>query len=338
MAKTPRARAKSRIKNVPSNVAELTRALKFVSVAQRDIGQPYQSHVRLAYNWAVTYDGLLTAACPIPEELDCSPHTAKLLDALTRVNGELSIALQPPFLAIRTGGFSVKVPCTGAENMPPVNPDPVAGVINDRIKEGFEKVGRLASDVAEHVLTASILLLPYSMMATDRHVMLEYWHGIDLPPGGFTVPKASAKAILAIDKPLTRFGYSENSLTFYYEDNSWIKTQLYVEKWPQSAFLILNVPDIEPRPLPPNFFEAVAAVAPHSDDGRVYLSSAIIRSHREIGVGAEMVVDGIDQEWCFNAAKLLQMSGLMTQADFGIDGPCAYFFGENIRGAVAAIV
>jgi len=335
MAKRPRS---TKTVAVPANVQALGNALKFVSCAQRDIGQPYQSHVRLAYKWAVAYDGILTAACPIPEELDCSPHTIKLAQALAKcVGSDLSITLHEGRLAIKSGAFRVFVPCIMPDLMPNVAPDPIAGVINDKIKEGFEKIGRLASDTAEHVLTASIMLLPNSMLASDRTVMLEYWHGIDLPPHGFVIPKASTKAIVGAGKSLTRFGFSETSFTFYFEDGSWIKTQLYNDKWPASAFLILAQTDVQPRPIPPEMFAAVAAVAPHNDFDRCYFCEGVVKSHKEADVGAEYAVPGIEPDWCFAPSKLLMLQGLMAQADFGFDNGIAYFWGDSIRGAVCSI-
>lgn len=332
-----RTRRTTKARAIPAAVIELGEAIKFVSCAQRDIGQPYQSHVKLGDLWAIAYDGILAAGCAIPEELNCCPHTAKLLEALSKSTGEtVSITLSDGRLAVKSGNLRVFIPCALPDLMPVVIPDPVCGLVDDRLRDGFEKVMRIASDTAEHVLTASILLQRNSMLATDRIVILEYWHGIDLPR--LVLPKKSVKAFVDCKKSMIKFGFSETSFTIYFQDNSWIKTQLYNENWPDSAFRILDGADTQFRPLPPNFFDAVAAVAPHSEGNRIYLLDGAISSHEDgLEIGARMTLPGCVGGWSLSATKLMLMHGLMTHGDFGMDEPRAvYFQGDNIRGAIAA--
>ena len=71
-------------------------------------------------------------------------------------------------------------------------------VIDDRIKAAFEAVLPLATDGAQHAHLAAVLLQSGSAVATNGHVLAEYWHGIDLPP--MLIPKASAVAILKAGK------------------------------------------------------------------------------------------------------------------------------------------
>jgi hypothetical protein len=330
-------RVSAKSKTIPANVVELGNALKFIACAQRDIGQPYQTHVRLGNKWAVAYDGILTAACPIPEELDCCPHTVRLIEALSKMTGDgLSLTLGTTGLMVKSGSLRVIVPCIINELMPVVAPDPVCGLINDELLHAFKKVMKLASDTAEHVLTASILVRSGSMLATDRHTMLEAWHGIDLPT--IAIPKRSVKAVVECGKSVVKFGFSETSFTFYFQDESLIKTQLYAEKWPDSAFKILDQPLVQYKPLPAGFFDAVAAVAPHGNNS-VYLSDNFVSSHapKDGEIGARMELPGCEGDWCMSPDKLMALQGLMTDGDFGMSEPKAIFFlGDKIRGAVAA--
>jgi hypothetical protein len=333
MAKSPRSRAKAPA-IPPTSAGSLIAALEFCNVAQRDIGQPHQSHVRLSGGWAVAYDGILTAATRIVEDLTCCPHTQRLIDTLKRCKGGMTIAATEHKLKIASGGLLAYVPCIAGDLMADSQPDPVIATIDDRIKQGFDKVMRLASDNAQHVVTSSILLRAGSMLATDRHVMLEFWHGNDLPPD-LVIPKTFAAAVAKTIKPLARLGYSPTSVTFWFEDQSWIKTQLYSDPWPKIEIFDGN--EYQFSAIPAEFWEGLAAVAPHCDDSRIHFLKDALRSHKENEVGAGYLVPGLAEDWCFNPKHLLQMQGLMTHYDLGFDNGIAYFLGENIRGACTSV-
>lgn len=326
-------RAKAADKTSASSA--LINALKFVAVAQKDIGQPYQTHVRLADNFAVAFDGTVAAGHKIEEDIKACPHTLRLLDALAKCGESLSITqLDGDKLAIKSDKFKAYVSCVSDAILMPTLPDPPCAVIDDRLKAGFEAVSVLASDNSQHVVTASILLQANSMLATDRHLMLEYWHGIDLPPG-LAIPKAGVNALLKVNKPLARFGFSERSVTFYFEDGSWVRSQLYSEPWPDVS-RILNVTS-NPWPIPETLFKAVDAVAPFSENGAVYFGPNVIRSHASDGIGASYEVNGIPAGPIFRAKHLKIIEPYVKTIDFIGRNGISYFFGESLRGAITGM-
>lgn len=315
--------------------SELVKALKFVALAQRETGQAYQTHVMLAHNQAVAFDGTIAAGHRIEDDLQACPHTVRLIDALAKCGESLSITqLDNDKLSIKSDKFKAFVPCVAVNMLATVAPDPPCAKIDDRIRTGFEVVGVLASDNAQHVLTSSILLQSGSMIATDRQVMLEYWHGIDLPPG-IVIPKAGAVAVVKAGKPLASLGFSGNSVTFYFEDGSWIRSQLYSEPWPDIS-KILNV-RCNPWPMPESFYKAVDAVASFSETGNVFFGTNILRSHATDGIGASYEVTGLPNGPCYKAKHLKIIEPYVKTIDFiGVSG-IAYFYGDNVRGAITGI-
>lgn len=323
-------RAKAADKTSASS--ELVKALKFVALAQKEVGQAYQTHVMLAHNQAVAFDGTIAAGHRIEEDIFACPHTLRLIDALAKCGETLSVTqLDNDKLSIKSDKFKAFVPCVGKDMLATVAPDPPCAVIDDRIKKGLEVVSVLASDNAQHVVTASILLRAGSMVATDRHTMLEYWHGIDLPPG-IALPKAGATAVLKANKPLAQFGFSSNSVTFYFEDGSWIRSQLYSEPWP-NVDNVLNVTS-NPWPLPETFYKGLDAVASFSEDGNVHFKPNLLRSHNSEHTGASYEVIGLPSGPVFKAKQLKIIQPYVKTIDFiGKDGK-AFFFGDNVRGAI----
>lgn len=195
-AKKHRAR---RPKATANPAASLLAALKFVAVAQKKAGTVQQQFGMISGNWAAASNGVLTVATKVEEDLTACPHTYQLIDALSKVGEDLSITqLSPTSLAVVSGAFRALIPCVGFGDVGITGPDERCAVIDDRVKAAFEAVLPLATDGAQHAHLAAVLLQSGSAVATNGHVLAEYWHGIDLPP--MLIPKASAVAILKAGK------------------------------------------------------------------------------------------------------------------------------------------
>lgn len=315
--------------------SELIAALKFVAVAQHATGQIYQTHCALGGGTVVAFDGTIAAGQRINEDLTACPHTHRLIDALTKCGDSLAITqIDNGRLSVKSGNFRAFVPCVARDMLLAIQPDPPVAAIDDRLRTGFEIVGNLAADASEHVVTASILLQAGSMVATDRRVMIEYWHGIDLPPG-IVLPKAGAAAVVKTKKPLVSFGFSENSATFYFNDGSWIKSQLYSVAWPNIS-RILDV-SANPLPLPDNFYAAVDAVSPFSESDDLHFTDGFMRSHPVDGIGATYEIAGLPAGVVYKAKHLKLVQPYIKTVDFSGKNGIAYFFGDNIRGAITGV-
>lgn len=336
MAPRPR-RSKPPVAEQSPRSSAFLDALRFVSVASHKVGAPYQTFTMLTNHWAIAFDGVIAAGHPIEEDIQAAPHNLKLIDALQRCGNTLAVTqLDANRLSIRSDKFRALVPCVDPTILAPIVPDPPCALIDDRLRQAIITVGVLVSETAQDVVQASALLQSGSVLATDKQVMFQAWHGIDLPPG-LTLPKQLIMALSKNAGKLTQFGYSQTSATFYFENNAWIRTQLFSVPWPSDIEAVLNVKS-NAWPMPPDFFVALDAVAPFSDDGNVYLHQNVLRSHATDLVGAAHDVEGLPAGPVFNAKKIGMIRGLAKKIDFIGTRHIAQFFGDNIRGAVVARV
>lgn len=314
-------------------------ALRFVALAQRESGEPYQTHVILSQNTAVAYDGVLAAGAIITEALEACPHTDLLIKALSRAAGTVAISHESASsLTVRTDSerFKAHVPCLGREIMPTIMPDPPIAPISNEFIRGLERIAGLATENGSHVVTSSILIRRYSMIATDRNMLLEYWHGIDLPT--FALPKAAAIALTKCGKELQWFGFSQHSVTFYFTDGTWLRSQLYDGAWPDVDSILFMPKDCNAWPLPQSFIEGVRAVAPFHENGWVTFKMNKLASQLSEGGGAEYTVAGVPGGPVFNAKYLLMLESLAKSVDFVAAPGKAAFFGDNLRGVMIGIV
>lgn len=320
-------------KETPSS--SLVTALKFISLAQREVGTPQRTYCQLGGGFATSSDGILSASHKIEEDLEARPHTSKLIAALSHCGKRLSITqLENNLLAIRSGKYFANVPCHDDE-FTPFTPDPPTVALGDTIKSGFSQIAHLAQEGAQTVYTSSILLRSGSMLATNGMVALEYWHGLDLPT--MIVPKIFVSAVCSVNKKLVGMGASASSLTFWFDDESWLKTQLFTEAWPNMD-TIFTMPTIPVAELPVKFFEALRAIEDFSEEGRekgsCWLSEHGISSHKNRSEGASYELAGLGAG-TYAIRQLKHIESSCKQIAFGEH--CAWFFGDSVRGVIMGV-
>lgn len=312
-------------------------ALKFVKLAQADAGAPMHRHCVLYDHFVYGFDGIISAGHPIQEDIAIAPMTAKLIQALERVEDQMAMVALPSGLSVRAGRFRAVVPCFPLSDMPPINPDPPIVAISDVLRAGFAAVGPLATEGAPHVIQAAVRLSAGTVVATNRHVVIEYWHGLDLPT--VLLPKQAIKAIEAVKKPLTLFGFSEGSATFYFNDGSWIKTQLYNEKYPDISRVLDKTSN--QWPITPGLFDALRKIRPFvgDDNAVIFSKNRIHTSAVDDAAGGSYELEGIPAGPAYNVDYLLLLEGLAKTVDYGDPEAASnlLFFGDNVRGGMAQI-
>ncbi len=328
------ARPKKRTSEEPAKASGLLDALKFCGLVTHDIGPINETHILLGANWACAYNGTIACGHPITEDIYACPHSKLIIEALSKCGEHISFTqLDASKLSIKSGKFKAIVPCIDPHLLIVAAPDPPIADIDDRFKEGLSIVGILPNENAQFVYLASILMNGYSLVSTNGKVVIEYWHGIDLPPD-ISLPRSLIEPLTSTSKKLVKFGFSQSSVTFYFEDGSWIRSQLYAEKWPDMT-LILDRPS-NAWPVSGDFWRGLEAIAGFTDSGFVYFDAGVLRSHDNAAQGASYEVAGLPKGLAFPAKQLAMIRPYAERIDFlAKDG--LRFFGQNVRGAVAGV-
>ena len=316
--------------------SELIEALRHISLVQRDLGNETQTHCTFKDGFLSACDGILAAGVFVQEDLALNPHTHLLLKALEHCEETIALTARDGRLAVRSGPFRALIKCQ-PEGLPAPLPDPVAGEVPDSLRAALSIAGTLASDTAPKLLHASVLLTAGSCFGTNSVVLIEAWHGQSVPT--VVLPKAFVSALGKLAKPIKQFGFSENSFTIYFEDRSWLRTQLYGDNpWPDVQGF-LNVASV-PVALPENFFKACETVALFAKEDDVYVCADYVSSVATLDVsdqGAVVELPGAN----FGAQRHLDGNALALvkdyakTADFSSHPKGMLFFGDNVRGVVA---
>lgn len=321
---------------------DMQAALDFVACAVTEhTNEHWRASLQFRDGFMLAFDGVISAGVKVSEEFTACPHYGQLKRVVERaaLDGANFTQLDPSKLAVTSGKFKAVIQCLDPTIMQPVAPDPNIAKVGDVLRTGFELIGPIVKENGQTVVEASLLLQAQTMAACDRVVMAEYWHGYDLPPEPMILPKRFISAIVGTKKTIVGFGYNPGqTMTLHFEDGSWIKTQLFSERWPESWAGVLNkAPADLVAPIPEGFFEAIAAVTPFSDDGAIYFDGTAIRSHDAPGVGASYDF-ACPSGFSYAGGKLQLMKGRAETLFFSAEDRCAYFFSNDppIRSAVAS--
>jgi hypothetical protein len=295
-------------------------------LTSKDDGDIFETHLSLTNGRATGFNRIITASAPITEDLHTFPRAKPLATALARCGGDLVITQTEQTLTLVSGKGRFTIPC--ASDLFPSEADPAIAIIDDRLKDGFAALSPVIVESGKTLIENSILLKSNTMLSTNRMVVFEFFHGIDLPT--VSVPKAFIEICKGIKSPFKGFGYSGNSITIHCEDGSWIKTQLMEGSWPklEAIFERKN----SPAELPTGLWEGVDAIKDFSDDGFIRFKDGQLQSHP---VGTKGAVWKCQILPAPNyATKNLALVKDFTTADFNAENNTAFFYGKNIRAVV----
>lgn len=324
-----------------SATAKLIEAFDFVSPAYKENGQDYMQHCRIGNGFVTAFDGIIALGHPIDEDLQLCPHLGKTLAAIKRAGNSLNLTeLDSGRLSMKGDNLRVVIPCIAGDVIPPFMPDAPCGTMTDEILAGFAAVNPLVKEGEQNTPWAftAALLRANTIVATNGHVLFEYWHGIDLPPG-LTVPKIAINALAKIKKPLTRFGFGPRSVTFHFGDGAWLRSQCFSEEYPAVDTKVIAPAFGQRGPLDvpealPGLFDACAAVAPFCEGTGVHMSDGVVRSHSTAGVGGEYPVSGLVGAHIVSHEYMKLIAPVATRVDLQPGSDRLIFWGEKMRGVV----
>lgn len=333
----PKSPKKDAIERNPS-IGSLFSALKFLEPVSSAEGNAQVTHCQLRNKQAVMFNGLMARGCLIDADTCANVHLQLLLSSLKRCKSEVQVTQLQNALCVQSGKYKAFVPTLPDDMFAPTVPSAAIAPCDDRLKKSLEICGRVAVESGKRLLECSVLARANSCVSTDGKVLFEHWHGIDMPP--MVIPKISQVALCKIDKKLTGFGVEWNgqivsSVTFWFEDSSWLRTQTYTEQFPDTDALFARNASANLWPIPEGLFEGLEAIAEFAST--VIFDGKIIKTSDVENVGATYEIKGSMPKVQLSYDLLMMFAGLVNKADFSATEATALFQGEGFRGLLAKI-
>lgn len=314
---------------------DFLKALRFVSKAQQPIGNPHQTHCRIVGRQIIAYDGILAAGYPTSDEVpEACPHTFQLIAALERANDASAVTFENQVITVKTSKFKAAVPCLSSYDLIYISPDVCAYQLTDTFAVAAKQAAMFTREGAQTVVAASVKTRNGSIVGTNGQALIEVWHGSPTPEE-LIIPKSFVDAISKTDGKIVGFGYSETSLTIWYENGSWLKTQLYSEQWPSIDRFLAYTETAHAEDIDKDFWTGVHSVAAFSEDGDVYFLDGFVCSHVSTAKGAEYKLKGGPLKQSYSFKTILALEGIATKFDWNGNESVSCFFGEKLRGVLA---
>ena len=308
-------------------------ALKFVqgAIASKDF-VPSLMHFHIQGGTVRGYNGMLGICSPIDLNLDVCPNAVNFVKAIQTCKDTIQLHVTPAGkLAVKSGKFKAFIECITGD-FPEVTPEGTLINVTGNILKALKVLAPFIADDASRPWARGILFRGSSAFATNNVILAEHWLGYEFPVE-VNIPRTAVVELLRIGQEPISMQISENSVTFHFEGNRWLRTQTYSTSWPDLT-RILNQ-EATCIAMPETLWSAIDDLVPFVDElGRVFLSDGQVSTGRDKGIGAIVEVPEFKAEGCFNI-KQLQLLGKVAQTLDVTSWPRpSLFYGDNIRGAI----
>lgn len=308
-------------------------ALRFVqnAVASKDY-VPELMHFKIKDGTISSYNGVLSLSCPINLDLEVYPKAVPFIKAVQTCKETVQLHMTANGkLSVRSGKFKALIECL-PETVSAVAPEGVVTKLPGGLLGTLKILAPFIADDASRQWARGILLRGQSAFATNNVCLVEKWLEYSFPVE-VNIPRPAVLELLRIGEEPESIQMTENSVTFHFTNNRWLRTQTYSLGWPDLA-KVLNTNN-HPEPIPPDLFNAITDLSPFVDDGgRIYFNAEKLSTSSSSHEGATVEVTGIPDKGIYNFKQLLLLEKVAKQIDFnGYPGPCI-FYGDSLRGAI----
>lgn len=335
MARKPKAVSAPEAAN--DDKQRLIEALQFAAICTKDNdGKP--AFVMIHDRWLMAENDSFGIGVYVDIALDLCPQADKFLAALQQCGPQFQLTqVEMGAVSIRSGNFRAVVPALSHDQLSTVLPDKAVALINDGLKEAFASCLKVMSKNVgdDRLIHHCLRMQANTVTATNGGLLLEYWHGIDLP-GPLLIPKKTADTLAKINKPLAALGFSDQSVTFYFDDGCFLKTRLTSGEYPNIDRLWASV-KAPGQAVWPELYVAIAAVKAFVDNDTIYFNAGSVGSHHTPELGASYLVPALPagHSWSMAYWKAVEphVKAVYVPAKGGSAEPLM-FTGDKARGLI----
>ncbi len=311
-------------------------ALKFVrgSIAKKDF-IPALTNFVIENSLVRGFNGTIALCSPIPFDIACKPKAVALIDAIGNCEDTIQLSMTPKGkLTVKSGGFKVHIECVEGDTLHPWPEGQFVQFDGEALMTGIKAVAPFMSDDASRRWFNGILIEDKSLFATNNVIAGQYWLGSEFP--SVVIPRPAVVEMLRIGQAPLYAQVTERSVTFHYEGERWLKTQLYDKvSWPNISKL-LDFPSNQ-QPLDPLFAKALPVLKKFLDKvANIYFIGNKLTTHsvHNIDEGGSYEVGSELPNGCYAFEMLEILVDSAAKIDWSTyPKPCAFSNGR-LRGAI----
>lgn len=315
-------------------------ALKFCqgAVAKKDF-LPALTHFVIEDSRIRGFNGVLALSSPIPFDITCKPKASTLIKAIANCSDTVQLALTPAGrLSVKSAGFKAFVDCVDGETAHALPEGEFVELNGEALMKGLKAVAPFIGDDASRRWANGVLFSNKSLFATNNVMLVQYWVGAELP-SVVNIPRDAVKEMLRIGEAPEAIQLAQNSITFHYSGERWLRTQLYDHtQWPNIEGL-LNKPHGDLKAVPEMLAKGLEVIKPFVDKiGSVYLKQGKITTHEGEADGASYEIPELEvEDGLYNIEMLELLASTAKHIDWtAYPAPCA-FTTDMLRGVLIGL-
>ena len=282
-------------------------------------------------------NGRITVDAPCSTKItDFTVNANRFLSAVDACEGEPIISItKGDKLSVKKGSFKALIPLVDHSSFPKIGPDKT-------VKLGTELLSTLRllrsfiGEDASRPWACGVLIKSDFIYATNNIVLCRTpfsWKHKEA-----VLPSFAIDELLRINQEPVGVGFSDNSITFKYEDGSWLKSTLFHNEWPdvESMLSKIKVTTKVPEDLESN----IRKVIPFCPDPKYPVIK--IKGNRISTLEGEMSAEvgkcgPDDLESNFRAEPLLSVVAVATKWDLSVyPKPCPWK-SDQIEGVLVGV-
>lgn len=309
-------------KSKSEHSATLIDALKFVGLS----GAEYCS---IGQGFVTAYTDAICMGHPITEDLNAQAHIKSLQQSLIKSEKETTITqLDLSKLQVNSGELQVYINCS--DKVEQIKPDFNGIKINKLFTEALHILLPIVARTDSNVSARTILVYGESLFATNRFMLVECWHGSNLPYTNMS--RKFCDLIVKSKKEVAEFCSSTNSVTVYFNDGCWIMGRIDKENW-INPFEHLHNPDGSVN-IDDELRESLRLVPGFNGTDLAYQVAGRLQSDPAKGVGASYPCASMPDGAIYGTKDLKFLLKYGKQISF--NEQTLYFFGDKMRGVISS--
>lgn len=308
-------------------------SLRFVkgAISKKD-HLPELAHFHIADGRILGFNGAMGLSAPVPLDLEANPKALPFFKAIETCKDTVQLHMTSSGrLAVKSGSFKAYIDCVDSSMSTEIIPQGDVATSTGRLLPALETLSPFISEDASRPWSKGVLFKETKAYATNNIVLIEYDLGYKVP-FEITVPHKAVRELLRIKEEPHSIQTDGSSVTFHFEGDKWLRTQVYAQPWPDLE-PILNR-GVAHTAVPSGLYQTVEELLPFTDDlTMLYMEPGVVRTEIHTGIGAEIEVN-VQSTGAFQGKQLAALNGVATHIDFETyPDPCP-FAGPGIRGVI----
>jgi hypothetical protein len=322
-----------------SPMLEAAEAMKILTKAR---GPIQATHCVMEEGMCKMTDGIISVGYPTGTDVMFVPKVSELIELSKNiaVDEDTSFTIMDGKLTAVMG--DKKLTLSGADRslLKAGTPDREIAPMTDAIRGALDMAVKVLDPKSHDLRMKNAFLNAGSLIASNSKIAIEYHHGIDLPPE-LPIPFNFMKAVLRIKSPISGFGYSPLTVTFWFENGAYVRSRLDQAQMPDVSNEWSDFPTDWLSAA--QFMKSAEAISKFSPQGFITVDGDRIEAFQDEG---ESWIENFDtcgivvpEGTSYDTGVLMKLKRSVKDIAWGKDSKNLFFTDQKtFRGVTTAIV